>query len=286
MRKSIMLAVSLLITISVVQAQKPSGYNLKKGDKFSLTRINSVTTIQEAMGQSIETKQIETTIEDLEVTESTGDAFIIQVNTGRRKINISSPMMSQVMDSDLAGDQNKPFKMMTGKPFSFKMNKKGQILEVIGLDNMKAAMRKEMMSSAFAEATDDLLSVYAESAVKSILEAQFTFYNTGSGDTWTQKSSVVATNIPIELTNNLSWDNDKTILSQADIKLNSSTNLGGLDMKFVLAGDQKAIIDLDQKSGFPLKVQVLQELKGSMQAQGQDIPMTMTTETTTTIVKK
>ena len=286
MRKSIMLVMSLLMTISMVYGQKPSGYNLKNGDKFSVTKVNKVTTIQEAMGQTIETKEEDTNMEELEVIAVNGDVYTIKVTSIRKIINISSPMMSQVVDTEQAGPQNAPFKKMIGKSFSFKMDKKGQVLELLGLDNMKAAMRKEMMAGQFPEATEDLLSVYEYNTVKNKLEDQFAIYNNGAGGTWSKKSTVVTSSVPVEVTTNYRWDNDKTILAQADMVVNSSVNMGGMDIKFALSGDQKTIIDLDPSNGLPSKTQVIQELKGSMNAQNTDIPMTATTETTTTVVKK
>lgn len=286
MRKSIMLVVSLLMTISMVYGQRPSGYNLKNGDKYNVTKVNKVTTIQEAMGQTIETKEEETNMEELEVIAVNGDVYTIKVTTIRKVINISSPMMSQVVDTEQAGPQNAPFKKMIGKSFSFTMNKKGQVLELLGLDNMKAAMRKEMMAGQFPEATEDLLSVYDYKTVKNNLEDQFGIYNKGAGDAWSKKGTVVTSSVPVEVTTNYRWDNDKTILAQADIVVNSSVNMGGMDIKFALSGDQKTIIDLDSSNGVPSKTQVIQELKGSMNAQNTDIPMTATTEMTITLVKK
>ena len=50
--------------------------------------------------------------------------------------------------------------------------------------------------------------------------------------------------------------------------------------------DQKSIIDLDVSNGMASKIQTIQEISGSMQAQGQTIPMSLTTDTTVTIIKK
>lgn len=286
MRKSIMLAMSLLITFSVVHAQKPSGYNLKKGDRFTVTSVNDIKTTQEAMGQSIETSQVTTSIEELEVTAVEGGVYTIKATATRMKISISSPMMSQEMDSELSGSQNLPFKMMTGVSFSFKMNKKGEVKSLMGLSEMRSQINKAMAATEFADAAADLLSMYSDETIKTKLESQYGIYNPGNGTEWTKTTTAVATSIPIKFTSNFRWDDDKTILGEGVIDMDGSTNAAGMEMKLVMKGDQQVIIDLTPSTGFPSKIQSIQTLKGKMIAEGMEIPMTMVTEATTTVVKK
>lgn len=286
MRKSITLTMLLLISITVANAQRLSGYNLAKGDKFTMTVKTDVTTNQQAMGQSIETSQIISATDELEVTDVKGDVYTIKNTTVRKTVSIQSPMMSTEMDSDLEGEQNLPFKIMTGKSYSFRMNKKGQILELIGLDVLKSEVKKEMAGTPFAGTADQILTVFDYETIKSNLEAQFTLYTDAGKDEWSTNTKTVVSNIPVEYANNFRWDNNNTILAEAKIDLNGSTDAAGMTMKMALDGDQQTIYDLDQKTGFPAKIQTQQSMTGNMEAQGMQIPMTIKTAATTTIEKK
>lgn len=286
MRKRMMLTMSLLLTVTIAQAQKPSGYKLNKGDKYTITSETDIGTSQEAMGQTIETNQTALNVNDYEILEVNGDIYTLRATNVRRKVTISSAFMSTEMDSDVEGDQNVPFKLMTGKSYTFKMNKFGQILEINGLESLKADLKKELEGTMFSATADQILTVYDQKMIKGELEAQFTFYNTGSGSEWTTKTDSNVNNIPASFENKYKWDNDKTILLSSTISVDGDIPAMGQAMKTVLNGDQQTIIDLNRQTGFPTKIQSQQQMKGSMEAQGMQIPMTMTAETTTTVVKK
>ena len=104
--------ISLLMMASMTYAQKPSGYNLKQGDKFTMTRVTDVATKQQAMGQSTEISEITTVVEALEVIAVSNNVYTIKSTPTKRKLAISAPMMSQEMNSDLDGNQNLPFNVL------------------------------------------------------------------------------------------------------------------------------------------------------------------------------
>ena len=286
MKKSMMLAMSLLMMVAMAQAQKPEGYKLNKGDKYVITSETDIGTSQEAMGQKVETNQTALAVNDFEVLEVNGDVYTLKTTNVRRKITISSSFMSTEMDSDLEGDQNIPFRLMAGKSYTFKMNKFGQILEINGLDELKAGLKEGLGGTMFGATSDQIITIYDRKTVMGELESQFSFYNTGKGEEWTTNTSTNVNNIPASFVNKYKWDGDKTILLSSTISVDGDIPAMGQSMKTVMEGDQQTIIDLNQSSGFPDKIQTQQQMKGTMTAQGMEIPMTLTTETKTTVVKK
>ncbi len=286
MRKSITVAMLLLISVAVAYAQRPSHYNLKKGDKFTVTSEAEIDMTQEAMGQSIETAQAITVIDELEVTSVDGDTYTIKSTGIRRRVSISSSMMSTEMDSDLEGEQNVPFKLMTGKSYSFKMSKYGKVLELIGLETMKEDIKKEMVGTIYEATSDQILTAFDRETLMTSLQSQFDIYDSEGKNEWSASTKAVVNNIPIEFTNNYKWDNDETILAEAEITMDGSTDAAGMTMKMVMKGNQQTIFDLDKKSGMPVQIQTQQTMSGDLEAQGMKIPMTMKTESKITIEKK
>ena len=111
-------------------------------------------------------------------------------------------------------------------------------------------------------------------------------YGESNSSSWTVKTASVVNNIPVELENSYSWDDDKTILAEANIDISGTMEAMGTTVKTAMKGDQQTIIDLDVKTGMPSKIQAIQTLEGNIEAQGMTIPMNIVSETTTTIVKK
>lgn len=286
MRRIMGLALALIMTVSLVNAQKPTGYNLKKGDKFTMTAVIKQDIKQEAMGQSMTTEQTISNTDELEVTAVDGDVYTIKLTAIRRAISMQSPMGANEMDSDDEGGQHTPLRVMSGKSYSVEMNKMGKILKVTGVEDMKSAMMKEMSDAGMGAVADQMLASYNNDLLKSSLESQMAIYGESNSSEWTVKTSSVVNNIPVELENNYRWDNDKTILAEAKIDISGTMEAMGTSMKTAMKGDQQTIIDLDIKTGMPSKIQAIQTVEGNIEAQGMTIPMNIVSETTTTIVKK
>ncbi|MFY0591264.1 DUF6263 family protein [Roseivirga sp.] len=286
MRRSIKLVIALLMITSIAFAQKPTGYSLKVGDNFSLTRVTDIATTQQVSGQSTEISEVTTIEELLEVTSIANNIITIKATPLRRKLGVTAPMMSQEMDSDRPGEQNLPFKLLVGESYSFTMDKTGTILQIKDIDKMRASIRKKFSATRFAEAADDLLSVFSQEAIKRELEAQFNIYDVSAGNTWTKRMKTVSAEIPTDLNNNYRWGNANTILVNASLAVNGATVISGMNMNFNMTGDQQSTINVDQQNGFPNKIETVQTLKGNMEVQNTNVPTTIVTKVTSTFVKK
>jgi len=286
MRRIMGLALALMITVSLANAQKPTGYNLKKGDKFTMTAVIKQDIKQEAMGQTMTTEQTISNTDELEVTAVNGDVYTIKLTGIRRAISMQSPMGSNEMDSNEEGTQHTPLRIMSGKTYAVEMNRMGKVLKIMGVEDMRSAMMTEMSDAGMGAVADQMLASYNNDLLQSSLESQMAIYGESNSSSWTVKTASVVNNIPVELENSYSWDDDKTILAEANIDISGTMEAMGTTVKTAMKGDQQTIIDLDVKTGMPSKIQAIQTLEGNIEAQGMTIPMNIVSETTTTIVKK
>lgn len=274
--------------LSLIPASKPAkidGYDFKKGEKYELKVSMDQQVTQSAMGQTMETKSKIETIEEMEVLDVSGDVFTIKITGKKRYMNMSIPTMGdQVMDSDGSGPMDQPFKIMTGKSYTIKMNRIGKVLEIEGLEEMVKTMKEEFSGTQFAAQAGQLLSVYEKEALMNTLTTQFLIYPENGENEWSQSSTMVVGNIPVELSTELSYKDDKTIYGEGKVGMDGDISTMGMTMQAKMDGTQQTIIDL-ASNGVPSKIQTIQEAEGELEAQGQKIPMSISTESTTTYVK-
>ncbi len=286
MKRIIGLALMLMMITSLANAQKPTRYNLKKGDVFTLTANIKQDIEQEVQGQSITTDQSIVNTDELEVTSVDGDVYTIKITGKRRAIALESVMGSQEMDSDKDDAASMPLKILNGKFYIIEMNSLGRVLKISGVSEMRDVMKKEFSDAGMGAVADQMLASFNEDVMKNSFESQMSIYDENNGSEWTVTTTSVVNNIPVELVNSLRWDDDKTILAEATIDMSGTMEMMGTSVKSVMTGDQQTIIDLDSKTGMPTKIQSIQTVDGNLEAQGMTIPMSIVSETTTTIVKK
>ncbi len=286
MKRIIGLALTLMMITSLVNAQRPSRYNLKKGDVFTLTANIKQDIEQEVQGQAISTDQSIVNTDELEVVAVKGDVYTIKITGIRRAIALESVMGSQEMDSDSDDAASMPLRILNGKSYTVEMNSLGRILKINGVSEMRDAMKKEFLDSGMGAVADQMLASFSDDLMKNSFESQMSIYDETNGSEWTVTTTSVVNNIPVELVNTLRWDDDKTILAEATIDMSGTMEMMGTTVKSAMTGDQQTIIDLDVKTGMPTKIQAIQTAEGNLEAQGMTIPMTLITEVTTTIVKK
>lgn len=286
MKRIMGLALALMIIATLANAQKPTGYSLKKGDVFTMTQVTKQDVKQEAMGQSIESIQNTENVDEIEVMAVNGNSYTLKVTAMKRSVAMSSPMGSMEMSSDIEGGQNAPMKIMTNKSYMVELSNKGKVSKVSGVEEMKASMKQEFEAANLGANSDQMLVTYTEDLLKTTIETVFSIYNEVEAAEWSNTSATVVNGLPITYENSFKWDNDKTILAEATMTINGSTEAMGQSLSTDMKGDQQTIIDLDVKTGMPMTTQSMQSFEGSIETQGMSIPMTIKSEIKTTIVKK
>ena len=159
-------------------------------------------------------------------------------------------------------------------------------MAVLGLEEIREHMKKELSGTIYSVNIDQIAGVYDETSIKKSLNAAFNFYSESDQDEWSNEYASIVNNIPVKFTASLFWDDQDAIFGTADITILGDIDIQGTNVNMDFKADQKSIIDLDVSNGMASKIQTIQEISGSMQAQGQTIPMSLTTDTTMTIIKK
>lgn len=281
-----LICLSLMFVSLAAFAQKPYEYSLSAGDKFEVS-VDMVQNIeQNVMGQSAETQQDVNSVDLFEVLSVSNGIYTIKSTAISRKVSISAPMMSMEMNSDGEAQTDLPFKVMAGKTFQFTMNKKGEVLQVMGLDKVRAAMKDELAGTPFAAQVDQLTATYQDEFIKGTLDSQFNIYPKTKQDTWDKSVSLVMNNAPVETVVNFAYTGANQITGTGDVTMKGEQEQMGMTVSSDLSGKQSSVFDIDAKTGLPAKVTVSQDVSGNMSAQGMDIPMKLKTNATTSITMK
>ena len=283
--KRVLTALLLVCVTISLSAQKPTKYSLTVGDKYEFTSVADQNLVQTVMNQEQATDQVVTAKEEIEVVSFENGVYTMRSTNLMQAFEMGG-VMAQKMHSDSAGLSNLPFRIMKGSSYTFTMKETGEVTAVMGLEEIRAAMKEKMEGTIYAPNADEITGVYEETTLMNQLNVTYFIYPEGSANEWTNSYSTVVNNIPVEFTTKLYWDDADTIFGLANVNVDGDLEMQGMTLTMNLGGDQKSIIDVDPKSGMPLKMQSIQDMSGDMQAQGMTVPMTMNTEATTTIIKK
>ena len=271
---------------AMANAWQVSGYNLTKGDSYSTdSKINQVIT-QTVMGQKSVINQDITSSETLEVVAADGTNFTLKATNVSTKLELSSIMFSQTIDSEGTTETDGVFRVLKGKSYQFTMNEFGEILEITGLEEIQAAITEELQGSALAAQAGQITAAYSEETVRANLENQFSIYPTSKMEAWNKKRDASVNGLPVTLDSQYLYEDDSTILVNSELTVNGKINQGGMQLDAALEGTQEAKLTLDPASGICTVYDASQMMEGSVTTQGMQIPMSVETSTKITTSKK
>ncbi|SKC74812.1 DUF6263 family protein [Ohtaekwangia koreensis] len=280
-------------------------YIFKVGDVHEWVQVSKQTITQDIPGAGEMT--IKVAIDggmQLKVVELTGKGAKVQTTYSKIKMimNMPPPMGDVTMDSEGADDnmQNKMMKSMTQKPFFIYMNKEGIIEKVEGTENLYSGISElGLEAAAAAQAKQSLQQAMSEQSIKASIEMSLMQYSPAkvkTGDTWKNTVST-ALNFPMQINNTWTFEklegtvasitSDGTVVTTDKEK---TTTINGMQAKVDLNGRQMTKGTVDIKSGWPIKMEVISEIKGKMTLlaggmlpQDTDVPMEILSESTFTI---
>lgn len=279
-------------------------YTFKVGDQYTWQQDTKQTIKQSVMGMEQVVDNLYSGSFQLKVTELTASGAKIEAQYTRIKNATKSPMGETVMDSEGSQEttENKVFKALTNKAFFIFMDKRGQIEKMEGVDNLWSGLGEVGLDEATQNAMKQSLQQFmSESALKSSFEQVFITYpdkSVAKGDAWSQSAEM-----PLNMNVKNTWSVAEMSATTADLTgdgIYSTADTektmdlpGGLKAKTSLSGKQAMKSKIDVKSGWPTKMDVLSELKGTMTLlaggmipEDMDVPMEIVSETTYTITKK
>lgn len=302
---------SLLISISLlaftfVPPNVKIEYSFKKGDKYVVQQTTKQIMKQTIMGGEQNFDNSFSADYSLLVSDVTATGGKIEIRYIRLKNELKSTMIQAMMDSEGSAEttENKIFKAVVNKPFFAFVNKRGEVeklegtenlwsgMAALGLDeNTQQALKQNLQQQLLGEATlsatiSQMLVTYSDVAMK-----QGSTWNVSNSfpmgfpvtikDTWSLEE-ISGANAFITSDGTVTSDKEKVIEVQGGMK--ARTDLSGRHAK-------KANVNL--KTGWPTKTEMLAEmkgtltlLKGGMIQEDMEIPMEVTTETSFEITRK
>lgn len=263
-------------------------FNLKPGAKYLFSSLVKQVITQEMMGQQVVTKQ------------NMASDYIYDVQTVQNGITTINVTFSAIkMDTDVAGgmqqlhfDSNNPdagtselkvLAKLVGKSFLMHVNEEGNVKRIEGLaeiitsvDDQHAEILKQSFGdSSIIQSMNQITNIYPNRTVS-------------KGDSWVKSfSGSVAGMLQSASTSNFSLSdiNDESATLNVDgqmafSKLEESTNPLFQQAEFNLNGTQKGTLEVDIDSGLPVQTNLKQDINGSLEIQGMQIPMTIVSDIT------
>ncbi|WMJ80721.1 DUF6263 family protein [Clostridium sp. MB40-C1] len=278
--------------------------NLKKGDKYNIHVVNDQKTSVTAENQEVKSSQVTDMNFSIDVKDVDKDKNTT-VDYKYDSIKMSAESNGQKMEYDSKkNDTNNPlgaiYGGIVGKGFTVKLDKKGQVLDVKGINELLDSLVEKIPASAQEKKTvkEALKENFGDEAIKSMVKQTMSYYPQKSiktGDTWENKYDIKAV-FPMSVSNKwkllgekdgaLNVDVQSTIA--ADTK-NKPIDFMGLKANMKLNGDCKGTIDISKDNGLIQKGTITQNMNGNMEIlvpKNVKMPMKITSKITYETTKK
>jgi Family of unknown function (DUF6263) len=221
---------------------------------------------------------------------------------GIAEIKCTYERVTMEMDNDMTGkksyDSDKPdeggtglestgFNGLVGRSITFKMDKRGMVTEVSGVDSLFASILASTGSKADGPAKGmtekTLKATFGDEGMKSMMQAasiQYPDVLVAEGDTWgKQVESVSAMPMQMETTYKVDHiDADKVVLSyEGTIASDKEKALefGPISMGVDLSGTTSGTAEISRKTGMILSSTSKNDISGSMTTMSMKLPMKM-----------
>ena len=280
--KKLVLALTLsIVTFGTTVAQQ---YSFSVGDSYTLTTENDQLINQMMMGQEMEITNNIISSEMYEITALEGDVYTIKVTTLSNKTTISSPQGTQTMSSDGTSPADLSMKALTGVEYSFTMNNTGEILDVTGLEEAQAYVKKQVEGTPLAQAAAQLTAAFTKDELMSNLDRKFSIYPDEPSNEWTIKKDLNLNNMPVSVSADYTLSGNE-IKMDGTLTISGKGVFNGMQLDMDMSGTQKGTYLVDSESGAILSSNSVNDMNGTVGAQGMTIPMFISTTTKTTLEK-
>jgi len=294
-KRFFLLSAAIICTGLLAQAQIKPTFNPVKGETYTYRIVSNQKINQSFGGQSMNINSVTEFLTEMKVKEKTGNEVSVDYTYKEILLSVTNPLMSIKVDTkkkdDNASDMDKLIGNMLdcfiGKPIQVTLLQDGSVQSVSGYDAIMSEVQK-ILGSANAiqkQMANAFMQSFAEEGLKSSFEQMFKIYpdkEIKNGESWKIDLSLTLGAAMSSKVNNTytlkSVSNDVALLDVASIM---SFNMSGSDSG--INGDQKGEMKLNLKTGLPVQSKTEGTAKGKMTAQGIEITMDMTIQTTTTL---
>ena len=143
----------VLLAAIYTSAQSQDRYRFKVGDQFKVTSEVKQEIEQTTLGQTIETTQNITTVDQYEVVKASDNEFLLKTTGLSRSLYTETGGGSVSFDSDMEGDEHLAFRAMTNKTYYVRINQYGRFLGFEGMDAFGGLCCLEKLDTQSIEST-------------------------------------------------------------------------------------------------------------------------------------
>lgn len=281
--KRIFVVVSLFSAMTVSAQSVSKKTSLVKGQQIEQTSKVSANIIQEMMGQSMEIKMETNSNGTVEVKDVSADGFTVASTVKRVVMNMSAMGNEQNFDSDKKEDLDGPIgqtvKDKIGVAREYKLNKDGVITAIPAAT--KAEDPNSMMGGVMGGAMEDELVGNTYSALITLPAA-----GVKVGESWNDSSITKENKVRNTYTLKQVNGDDAIVDVKGTLNVDREMEQQGMAMQMSMNGTITGELTFDTKSGVIKSRKQNTKATGSIEVQGQSVPLTLDTTAETTAVIK
>lgn len=264
-------------------------FNVPKGTKFNYNVVMDMNIDQNVMGQSVKVDSKITMGYVFEVIDdsagwkkmtSTVSKFGMVMNANGMNMNFDSDVPVSDTATGPMAKVGKIFGALKGGQFTFTMNEKGEVGQVMGMHDMINKIVANMPATDSAMGAATLGQSFSEESFKQNIQQSFAMYPgkpVKVGDSWTKTLQMNNNGMPMTLNNTYTMqgvEGDK-INVKVDSKITSNGGGPMPGMQVDMTGELKGVNSFDKTTGMPVSGADNMKVDMKMKMQGQEIPMKM-----------
>ena len=295
--KNIVIAGSFLVWgINSASAQQTGlSFNPEKGAKYEYHTEMTQSVKQTVMGQEMPVVVEMSTKCLMEIMDKTTQEITVQYTYREMTYNISNPMMKMEYDSKKPIETLSGMNQMLGKMLGVMIGQSvtavyapdGSVKSFSGMETINKNMINAIADSGpEGMQTGELMrQQFTDDAMKNAFEQSFKIYpanpvNVGAG--WNMENVATVNNMKTSSKTRYTLNEVKNgvafVAVDGEMEMNPGAGMGGK-----ITGTHTGTITIDTKTGIPLTNEILQNAKGSIIAQGMDIPTEIVSKFKTSI---
>jgi hypothetical protein len=241
-------------------------FKLLDGSKYLYT--TDITNQTNTMGQNISNKMLMEFTYDVTAGENENKDLVVTYTRVKMDMNAMGQTMSY--DSNDSANANPMFKAlgnMIGKSFTTTVAPNGTIVKVEGIESLVPEGTQGLDQETLKQTMQTSFNVFPEKPVK-------------VGESWTKTTDMKLQNFNMKLDSKYTLDKvegDNAIISM-DGKISSEAGASVQGMEMNLDGTQTGKLEIDIPTGQAISGDIKQLIKGKFNANGQEIPMDISSD--------
>lgn len=299
MKKLFALLLIVGLSMSAFAQKETLRYNLKNGETYSMNAKAKMLMKQDMGFTKMEMGMDMDISYSFLVKGKSGEIYDLEIKYTRMVMEMNTPQGKMTIDASNPNASDPTSQVLKGfldSPFMVKMDTRGQILEVNGLDEMMNNILKNMNLPASQKEVlaAQLSQSYGQESFKQNMSNNMPVFPENAvspGETWETTLKLNTQFFPIDIKATYTYkgvENGAWLIDgKADMAMKGSQNANGMDIEYDLTSDMVYNQKLDKSTGWPKDTNAKMNMKGEFKVpasnelpNGMTIPMEMTMEMT------